>query len=74
MVGEEREKAGARARVAQSEPGLLHPGAMEAVRSAMADTALDEFVASQAADTRTPALMLPSPKNVSVSKSRKLQN
>lgn len=74
MVGEEREKAGARARVAQSEPGLLHPGAMEAVRSAMADTALEEFVASQATDTRTPSLMLPSPKNVSVAKSRKLQN
>jgi phage shock protein A len=74
MVGEEREKAGARARVAQSEPGVLHPGVTEAVRSAMADTALEEFVASQGARTKVSGLLLPSPVKIPAAKPRKVKN
>jgi phage shock protein A len=74
MVGEEREKAGARARVAQSEPGGMHPAATEAVRSAMADTALEEFVASQGGRVNISGLLLPSPEKISPAKPRKVKN
>ena len=44
MIVEERDKAGARARVAQSSAGALPPGTSEAVRGAMAEAALAEFL------------------------------
>jgi phage shock protein A len=44
MVTEERDKATARARVAQSTAGALSPVASDAVRNAMADAALAEFL------------------------------
>lgn len=44
MVVEERDKAGARARVAQSTAGALPMVTSDAVRSAMADAALAEFL------------------------------
>jgi phage shock protein A len=44
MVSEERDKAGARARVAQSAAGALPQATNDAVRQAMADAALAEFL------------------------------
>jgi phage shock protein A len=75
MVGEERGKAAARARVAQAEPGLLHPGAAEAVRSAMASTALDEFLStSQGGSRPVTGLLLPAPEEMPVARPGKQQN
>jgi phage shock protein A len=47
MVGEEREKATARARVAQSEAGMLGTQMSEAAEAALAETALEEFLSGQ---------------------------
>jgi phage shock protein A len=64
LVVEERDKAGARARVAQSTAGALPPATSDAVRGAMAEAALAEFLGTPPRalpDLRGPAATLPDP-------------